>query len=289
MPFRGDAMTEPRRPESDYREDVVDRGSEAGFALILALLALMLLTFLGLALATSTSTELRIATNYRWQQQALYNAEAGIEAGRALLRGMNFETILAPARATTWDGATAATAAGGGAVAPNTRNDQWGNATRNFEGWNCDKRGFGMGYGVVLDDGGTNAPYQYKSTIFGQTLNGAFTLWIRRPVLPSLANGTFSDYGVDNDHLLLVAEGVAPYNGAMMSNAKVAGNASVQVIEILLSRAGSGASVCGTRTGQAGQGPEGAGFSACDPITGAGVTAALGAGVTGAGTDQAVK
>lgn len=269
-------MTEPRRSD------------EAGFALILALLALMLLTFLGLALATSTSTELRIATNYRWQQQALYNAEAGIEAGRALLRGMNFETILPPARNITWAGDTTG-AKGGTANAPNARNDQWGNASRNFEGWDCDKRGFSMGYGVVLDDGGTNAPYQYKSTVFGQPLNGAFTLWIRRPVLPSLANGLFSDYGVDNDHLILVSEGVAPYTGDQMSNARLSSNASVQVIEILLSRVGSGASVCGTRTGQAGQGPEGAGFSACDPITGAGVTAALGAGVTGAGTDSGVK
>jgi Tfp pilus assembly protein PilV len=282
MPFRGDDMTEPRRPEND---------SQAGFALILALLSLMLLTFLGLALATSTSTELRIATNYRWQQQALYNAEAGIEAGRSLLRGMNFETILAPARAATWTGEdpVSPNTAGGSAIAPNARNDQWGNASRNFEGWPCDRRGNGMGYGVVLDDGGTNAPYQYKSTIFGQTLNGAFTLWVRRPVLPSEANATFSDYGVDNDHLLLVSEGVAPYNGAVMSNARVAGNAAVQVIEILLSRAGSGGSVCGTRTGQAGQGPEGAGFSACDPITGAGVTAALGTAVTGTGTDTGAK
>ena len=277
-------MTETRRPHSD---------SQAGFALILALLALMLLTFLGLALATSTSTELRIATNYRWQQQALYNAEAGIEAGRSLLRGMNFEIILPRARtnipAWSGNGPIAPSSPGGGANAPYARNDQWGNASRNFEGSPCDLRGNGMGYGVVLDDGGTNAPYQYKSTIFGQALNGAFTLWIRRPVIPAPENGLFSDYGVDNDHLLLVAEGVAPYTGNQMSNARVAGNAAVQVIEILLSRTGSGGSVCGTRTGQAGQGPEGAGFSACDPITGAGVTAALGAAVTGTGTDTGAK
>jgi len=50
------------------------RRSERGFALILAILSLMLLTFLGLTLATTTSTELQIATNYRWSQQALYNA-----------------------------------------------------------------------------------------------------------------------------------------------------------------------------------------------------------------------
>ena len=57
-------------------------------ALVLAIMALMLLTFLGLTLATTTSTELQIATNYRWSQQALYNAEAGIEAAKAILRSM---------------------------------------------------------------------------------------------------------------------------------------------------------------------------------------------------------
>src|SRR2546422_11497820 len=62
--------------------------SEAGFALILAILALMLLTTLGLAMATITSTELQIATNYRWSQQALYNAQAGGEGGKIILRSV---------------------------------------------------------------------------------------------------------------------------------------------------------------------------------------------------------
>ena len=67
-------------------DTVVDRRpGERGFALVLAILSLMLLTFLGLTLATTTSTELQIATNYRWSQQALYNAEAGIEAARIIL------------------------------------------------------------------------------------------------------------------------------------------------------------------------------------------------------------
>ena len=65
------------------RDRATDRAAgEGGFALILAILSLMLLTFLGLTLAATTSTELQIATNYRWSQQALYNAEAGIEAAR---------------------------------------------------------------------------------------------------------------------------------------------------------------------------------------------------------------
>ena len=63
---------------------------EAGFALILAILALMLMTFLGLTLATSTSTELQIATNYRYSQQALYNAYAGVDVGKVVLRNIEF-------------------------------------------------------------------------------------------------------------------------------------------------------------------------------------------------------
>ncbi len=51
---------------------------EQGFALVLAILALLLLTFLGLTLAVNTTTELQIATNFKWSQQALFNAEAGV-------------------------------------------------------------------------------------------------------------------------------------------------------------------------------------------------------------------
>ena len=67
----------------------------------------MLLTFLGLTLATTTSTELQIATNYRWSQQALYNAEAGLEAAKLLLAQVamadgDFRNILPTARAGNW-------------------------------------------------------------------------------------------------------------------------------------------------------------------------------------------
>lgn len=298
-------MTESRRPEA--RRSLESRRSESGFALILALLALMLLTFLGLTLATSTSTELRIATNYRWQQQALFNAEAGIEAGKTLLRGMNWTLIVPGARTTTWDGnTTPATQCGGACTAPQSRNDQWGNGSRNFEGWPCDQRGNGMGYGVVLDDGGTGAPYQYKTTVFGQSVNGAFTLWVRRPpyilksgqvrdwgsTIPATETSTFgAASGVDDSHLILVSEGIAPYTGAQLQSTRAAGNAAVQVIEVLVSRATAlNSPPCGTRGGQAGQGQEGAGFSGCDNLDAAGVGAAFGAGVNpGSGADTGVR
>ena len=121
----------------------------AGFALILAILALMLLTFLGLTLATMTSTELQIATNYRWSQQALYNAEAGLEYGKALLRNMNWSLILpdAPAgrrRRLHHTPPTGRSSAGGPPTPrssrafpprapPYARPDPHGNPTRNFE------------------------------------------------------------------------------------------------------------------------------------------------------------
>jgi hypothetical protein len=264
------------------------RRGQAGFALILAMLALVLLTFLGLTLATTTSTELQIATNYRWSEQALYNAEAGVEAGRVLLRGISdWGTILPTVRTGTWLGNTDPSTAGGGATAPHSRTDEWGNPARNFESWQCDQYGNGTGYGVVLDDGSAAAPYQYKTTMFGRTLTGAFTIWVRRPPC-RLDTANLTDYGAgnatcriatvatgDDDNLVMVVEGVAPFlPGAPLTNR------AVRVIEVTLSKATPLSSdPCGTRGGQVGGGPEGANFSACDPVTGAGVAAAFGGSV----------
>ena len=265
------------------------RDGQDGFALILSILALLLLTFLGLALATSTSTELQIATNYRWSQQARYNAEAGLEAAKALLRGMAWEAVLPQARGYTadpsvpptvqWLGDAAPAGEGGGAVPPQSRADEWGNPTRNFESWQCDWRGNGLGYGVVLDDGGAAGPHQYRSTIFGQDLNGAFTLWIRRPT-SRLPNGLLADYEDDDDTLILVSEGVAPFHGGSAGSAFGQASQAVQVVEAVLSRANALASPpCATRGGQAGGSPQGGNFSGCESVTGAGV----GQGLAGSG------
>jgi Tfp pilus assembly protein PilX len=261
---------------------------ESGFALILAILALMLLTMLGLALATTTSTELQIATNYRWSQQALYNAEAGVEVGKIILRSAqpDFSTVLPAARTTPWTGTTSPSIAGGGASAPYSRADSWGNPSRNFESWDCDQKGNGMGYGVVLDDGTANAPYQYVSTAIGQNLNGAFTLWIRRP-LDFRADAQLDDYGLDNNNMVLVSEGIAPFTGGNITTVFGTTNRAVQLIEVSLARANTvSAGNCGSRSGQVGGGPLGAGFGGCEAITGgAAVTAALAGAPTGAGTE----
>jgi Tfp pilus assembly protein PilX len=265
-----------------------DRGREGGFALILAILSLMLLTMLGLALATTTSTELQIATNYRWSQQALYNAEAGIEFGKWALRTVtpDFSAVLPGARAGTWTGITAPSVAGGGATAPFTRTDAWGNASRNWESWNCDQKGNGMGYGVVLDDGTSTAPYQYVSTSFGQNLNGAFTLWVRRP-LNFRPDTLLADYSADNNNLVIVAEGIAPYTGGNITTAFGTASRAVQLIEVTLGRMDTTVTgTCGGRSGQTGGGPLGAGFGGCEALGGgAAITSALAAVPTGTGAE----
>ena len=148
------------------------RAGERGFALILAILSLMLLTFLGLTLATTTSTELQIATNYRWSQQALYNAEAGLEAARIVLSNVADTT-------TAVDGASSRPCAAGRGrrAAPRPRPRPGRDATSSRS--DCDARG-GIGYGRVVDDGAVR--YENVDSFQGQTLNGAFTIWIRRPL-----------------------------------------------------------------------------------------------------------
>lgn len=233
------------------------RGQE-GFALILALLALMLLTLLGLTLATTSTTELQIAANYRWSQQALYNAEAGLEVGRFALAGMGDGSLVLPAaRGGDWNEATGGPA---GAPAPRfSRADAYGNPSRNFENTNCDRRGNGAGYGVVLDDGTTpEAPFQNVTTIYGQTLNGAFTLWVRRRLVASAVTpGNVGD-NADSNLLVLTSEGTAPYVGSQQANASVRASRAVRVLEadVRLTPA------CTPDKAQGSQ----SGFSRCNPL-----------------------
>ena len=269
---------------------------EAGFALILAILALMLMTFLGLTLATSTSTELQIATNYRWSQQAYYNAEAGIEYGKSLLRNMNWTLLLPDPRMGGAENCTPDPSRAGFKCwfldsntapyypetppvepPPYARPDAHGNPSRNFENAQCDTFGGGMGYGVVLDDGGGFGPYQNVTNIPGvPPLNGSFTLWIRRDQVPN-ADASFTDAPAGNDlDLVLTSEGTAPYTGETSALAFTQQNRAVKTLQATLSR--TLGTPCGTRGGQVGGGPEGSNFSPCDPITGDSLNGVLGGG-----------
>jgi len=258
---------------------------QQGFALILSLLALVLLTTMGLALANSTGVELQISTNQRWSESARYNAEAGVEYGRSILMAMpTWAAILPAARALpSW----ASDDWNGPGEAATTGNSPFGRATRDFENWKCDEKGYGMGYGVVVDDGGAAGPEEFRSQIGGATLNGSFTLWIRRPVAwgdgpdgnTELGDANVLQDYAENDVLILVSEGVAPYTGAA-ANATgfAAANRAVYTVETLLARTGTTTpdqSQCNSRQGQAGGSASGNNVGGCVPIDGSRLAAQL--------------
>ena len=272
-----------------------EAGAESGFALILAILALMLLTFLGLALATSTSTELQIATNYRWSQQAYYNAEAGLEYGKSLLRNMNWTLVLPAPRMggseTNPQGKTCVSSGPSAGFkcwwlnAPNAippgeaapTQVPFPGATRNYENSACDTFGGGMGYGVVLFDGSTG-PFENMTNLGPgiPPLNGTFTIWIRREYVTNL-DGSQSDAPAGSDvNLVITAEGSAPYTEETAGLAFAQQNKAVRTLQATLTR--TLGTPCGTRGGQVGGGPEGSNFSPCDPITGDSLNGILGGG-----------
>jgi hypothetical protein len=245
------------------------RGGERGFALVLAILSLMLLTFLGLTMATTTSTELQIATNYRWSQQALYNAEAGLEAARIVLSNVadvdsQWLGDLPTARTSWWSPAKPSAPAG--TV-----------VGRDYERWSCDDRGAGVGYGLVLTD--TAQRYENVTTFGGQTLNGAFTIWIRRPLIENNA-GQYSEDPTDNSRLVIVAEGVAPYTGA--ADDFIRSRQAVRVLETRLTLAlATAGEPCGQGRlqGQEGGSPMGENFNPCVNATAEALGDVFGAGV----------
>ena len=263
----------------------VQGGTESGFALILAILALMLLTFLGLTLATSTSQELQIASNHRWNQQALYNAEAGIEVGKAILRDVSWEEVLPerrminPTTPDTWTVPDYLTSSSSPAACPNCTDttDASGRTLRNFENAPCDAQGGQTGYGNILNDG-TASPYQYVTTVFGQSVNGAFTIWVRR--LTEAANTGEIQDSSDNEQLIMTVEGIAPYRAEQATLGISQSNRAVKLIEYTVSREARENTACATRAGQAGGGPEGANFGGCVTMDAGRVAEGLGIGGT---------
>lgn len=184
------------------------RSGQSGFALIVAILALLLLTFLGMTLATTTSTELQISNNYRWAQQALYNAEAGLEVARALLAQVgDAQLVLPPARAGTWDPDP------DNPVPPAPYTGPWSfNHVRNGENGFCDYWGNGMGYGQILvDPNNPGAPFANVNTVFGNPnfqLMGAFTVWVRRELI--FTGGGLGDNPA-GESIVVLSEGTAPF------------------------------------------------------------------------------
>jgi hypothetical protein len=228
-----------------------ERPHEAGFALILAILCLMVLTFLGMTLATTTSTELLIATNYRWSQQAFYNAEAGIELGKRYLRQFEVREMVGDPRAF---GSEMENPPGDWTL---SRPGGTGEPSRNWENQSCDdggtgQYGGGVGYGNVFDHPSFASPMQNTSLFFGEQLNGTFTLWVRRALEPEPGgSGEFQD---SLTRVVLTAEGTAPYLGAQQLP-----NRAVRLLNVEVER--REANECGDYAGQSGSGATGSGYT----------------------------
>ncbi len=259
------------------------RRNETGMALVLALLSLMLLTFLGLALAASTSTELQIANNYRWSQQAYYNAEAGMDVARNVLTGVSWDTVLPTTRiGVDWYGFPLSGTIGDpppAAFGPTTGRD--------YEGWACDYKGHGMGYGKVLNDGAI--AYANLGTYQAQTLRGAFTIWVRRAVVPELNGTRYTGKFVDSadtatDGIVVTTEGVAPYvntapkdqTGVVQVQSLAPQNQAVRMMEAVVTSAPTSSACAGSGGGQTGLTSEGANFSTCYVVNSATIKQALG-------------
>jgi hypothetical protein len=284
--------TEVMRPTEEAGGRSRSHGAP-GFALILAIMALLLLTFLGLTLAATTTTELQVAANYRWSQQALYNAEAGIEAGKFILKTIpnDWSKILPPVRPGTWppDGSIHPVVP---APPPWVGNDGWGIAARNWEDQACDFQ-TGEGLGAVLNDalaaplilGAPGGPYQNVTTFLGQPLNGSFTLWVRRDIITDAAGQLKDDPDPTPSRLVLTAEGTAPYTNFGAGQALFTqANRAVQYLRVALARSPQAPACGGKNSGQKGGAPSGANFSTCGRL-GPGSLASF-TGLAGAGNLQ---
>ncbi len=211
-----------------------------GSAFVISILVLFMLTVLGLALMLTTSTEKDIAINYRWGQQAFFNADAGLEYGKNVLASWalqdgDFRNVLPPARAVASMtlkpndvGACADEATAG------CRDYQYAidldAATKMYIGK------------VLRDINGRLVQYDFRLPVGNDTLNdidfdgaddvqGTVTLWVRRPLVGG------ADY-VDDDRIILTAEGTAPGGQGIGAGRNVAMRRLEQTL--LFSRPGGG-------------------------------------------------
>jgi PilX N-terminal len=216
------------------------RPSQQGSAFVISILILFVLSVLGMALMLTTTTEKDIAINYRWGEQAFFNADAALEYGKNvlgdhLLVDGDFVNVLPPARtdatvpdaSAPWGEGHPDRLASCDPTSPDCRDYQYfvdhcppgapGPCVRVYIGRVLRRR----------DD--TKVQYDFRlpgGDVPGDVdadgeadLEGTVTLWVRRPIV-----GT-RDYGaIDganpiglHDRVILTAEGTAP--GAMGAGA----------------------------------------------------------------------
>lgn len=240
--------------------------NQSGFALILALLALFLLTVLGLTLATTTTTETQIAANYRYGKQALYNAEAGMQSARYLLaqwaKKRELDTVLPTYRPGAWAEGLAVTPAS--VTLPDASLGKLGDYYPEIPGPACDSRA-AVGYGrVLLEFGGANVPMREVTDWNGQALQGAFTIWVRRPIKVK-DDGTYQDVPTTDSLVVVTVMGTAPYVGRLVSTAQ---NQAVRIVEQTLQLTQKDSKPCGSGVYQSGRDQLGTNFNPCGTLDG---------------------
>lgn len=215
-----------RRTALEVARRTLPRGSCEGSAFVISILVLFVLSVLGLALMLTTSTEKDIAVNYRWGEQAFFNADAALEYGKNVLASYallnaDFSAILPPARPD--------------ATVPNNT-VPWGSA--HPDGAACNPAGAGCrDYQYFIDQcpqggggpctrvyigrvlrrpDGTEAKWDFRMPAGTpgdldndgvQDIEGTYTLWVRRPTVGSRDYGSLPN---EDDRVILTAEGTAP-------------------------------------------------------------------------------
>jgi len=198
---------------------------EQGSAFVISILVLFVLSVLGMALMLTTTTEKEIAVNYRWGEQAFFNADAALEYGKNVLASYalvnaDFSAILPPARAdVTVPDDTAPWASahpeGGASCDPAV------GGCRDYQYYidQCPAAGVcnRVFVGRVLPrPDGTQAMYDFRAPAGAlgdldgdgaQDIDGGFTLWVRRPIVGSRDYGSLPG---EEDRVILTAEGTAP-------------------------------------------------------------------------------
>jgi hypothetical protein len=235
----------------------VTRVKEEGSAFVISVLVLFVLSVLGMALMLTTTTEKDIAINYRWGEQAFFNADAALEYGKNVLANYlvlenDFVNVLPPPRL---DVTVASSAAPWGDAHPEPglcdpsnpgcRDYQYFADRCPADGTACVRVYIGR---VLRRDDNTLAQYDFRApggAIAGDLdgngtvdLEGTTTLWVRRPIVG------IQDYGSPSlafpagfhDRVILTAEGTAP--GAMGVGA--GRPVSVRRLEMTVRRPSSG-------------------------------------------------
>ena len=164
-----------------------------------------LLTVLGFALMLTTFTEKDIAINYRWGEQAFFNADAALEYGKNvvaahMLNNGDFASLLPPARNDVTVPSSSAPWGDARPVDPAACADPAAPGCRDYQYYvdRCQPDGTGpcvriyVGRVLTRPDG-TLAQYDFRqagASVSGDLdgdgsadLEGSITIWARRPVV----------------------------------------------------------------------------------------------------------